>query len=117
MTDPQTIPDAVPMSWRIARWAFLGLAAVLYTLTTINAIGNFLGMRAFANNLGEGLSVFGWVALLSAIALPALVALLGVWITRRQPSITWLALLTGVGVVAMAQLEMVHLIPPTAYIG
>ncbi|WP_025133220.1 hypothetical protein [Leucobacter sp. PH1c] len=101
---------------RIAAWVGGLLIAVLYVHATTTGVGNLLGMLGMAGALGMGLSVSGWVWLVFGIAMPPLVFAGALLLGRgRRGGARILLLAAGITLVAVVQLDVMHLIPESTY--
>lgn len=104
-----------------AKKVFFVIAAIvlagLYVFTVAQAIGNWFGMKQIAETLSDGLSGEGMVWLAVGIIVPVLVFVLA-WLVGRKQTIPvkLLLLLLGIGVVAIMQLNIMHLVPTTTYL-
>jgi uncharacterized membrane protein (DUF485 family) len=115
-TDEDLMSAVVPQKQGVLAWIISALILVLYVYAVVAAVGNFLGMRVFASSLGSGLSVSGWFWLTLSVLLPVLLAALAVLLYRKTRVALWLLLLAGLGLLAVSQIEIVHLIPQTSFI-
>lgn len=101
-------------------WFWAGLVAVigLYVYAVSAAVGNWIGMDQLATMLADGLSGIGRVWLVVGVAIPVLAfavsALIGVGKSR---GVKLLLLCAGLTVVAILQLDVMHLVPTTLYLG
>ncbi|WP_125100317.1 hypothetical protein [Leucobacter chromiireducens] len=101
---------------RIAWWGAGLLIAVLYVHATVTGIGNLTGMLGLAGALGMGLSAGGWLWLVFGIAMPVLVFVAALLLGRKRGGGTRILLLmAGIAVVAVVQLDVMHLIPESSY--
>lgn len=101
----------------VLAWIAGVLLAVLYIFAAVTAVGNLLGMLGLAQAIGVGLSLTGVIWLAVGIAMPLLVLALALLFGRgKQPGIRILLLVAGIAVVAVLQIDLMHLIPESSYI-
>ncbi|WP_217134403.1 hypothetical protein [Leucobacter chinensis] len=101
-------------------WFWVGFIAVigLYAYSISAAIGNWIGMDQLATILADGLSDIGRVWLVVGVAVPALALLVSLLIgVGKKRSTKLLLMVAGLTVVAVLQLDMMHLVPTTTYLG
>ena len=101
------------VSFLIAAVALAGL----YVFAVAQAIGNWFGIKQIAETLSDGLSGEGMVWLVVGIIVPVLAFVIAWLIGRRHTiPVKLLLLLLGIGVVAIMQLNIMHLVPTTTYL-
>lgn len=104
------------MAKRVFSWVAGVLLAVLYIYATTTAIGNLTGMLGLSGALGTGLSVSGWVWLIAGILLPPVALAAALLLGRGRAAGSRLLLLAaGIAVVAVLQLDLMHVIPESTY--
>lgn len=102
------------MGWVV--WTFGVLVTVLYAYAAVAAIGNLLGIPNVAAALGLDVSVAGWAWLSVGVALPVLGYAAALVIGRGRPGWAKIMLLvTGLCVVAILQLDIMHLVPQASF--
>ncbi len=101
---------------RYARRTVIVLTALMYVYAVVAAVGNLIGMRNVAAAIGVDLTAMGVFWLIAGIALPIVVFGCAWLLSRAYKNWTWLVLLAGLALVAMLQLELLHLIPQTRYL-
>lgn len=102
----------------VTAWVAGVLLAVLYVYAAIAAVGNILGMIGLAGALGTGLSASGWLWLTLGVLIPVLVFALALLLSRRRGPWTRILLLAaGIAVVAVLQIDVMHVIPESSYFG
>ncbi len=100
----------------ILAWAAGILLGVLYLYAIATAVGNLLGMLGLAGALGTGLSGAGWFWLVFGIVAPAAVLALALMLGRRRGAGRRILLLAaGVALVAVVQIDLMHVIPESSY--
>ncbi|WP_241095385.1 MULTISPECIES: hypothetical protein [unclassified Leucobacter] len=97
-------------------WTIGGLVTLMYGYAVVAAVGNLLGIPGIAAALGLGVSAAGWAWLSLGVALPVLVYVVALVISRRRPGWARILLLaTGLCVVAVLQLDIMHVIPQSSF--
>ncbi|QIK62449.1 DUF3422 domain-containing protein [Leucobacter viscericola] len=100
----------------VSAWVVGFLLAVLYLYAATAAIGNLIGMSGLAGALGTGLSAVGWIWLITGIVMPVVLLSLALILGRkRKAGIRILLLAVGITVVAVLQIDLMHLIPESSY--
>ena len=97
-------------------WALGGLVTLIYGYAVVAAVGNLVGIPGIAAALGLGVSVTGWAWLSLGVALPVLLYGIALLLSRRRPG--WariLLLVTGLCVVAVLQLDIMHVTPQSSF--
>lgn len=102
----------------ISAWIIGVLITVVYAYAVIAAVGNLTGMIGLGGALGTGLSATGWTWLIVGVLMPIIVFGLALLIGRKRSA--WmrvLALAAGLTVVAICQIDIMHLILESSYFG
>lgn len=103
------------MAKRVIAWVIGILLTGLYASTVVAAVGNLLLLPEQAAVAGLGISGFGWFWLVFGVLMPVVVFALSLVIGRRKSSVLRLLVLaTGLGVVAVWQLEVALLVSPSS---
>lgn len=100
----------------IGAWVAGLLVTGLYAYAVFVQFGNLLGMQELGSRLGLGFSPLGWFWLLFGIVLPFLVLVAALLFGRRLRA--WgrvLLLAAGLAVVAVAQLDVMHVVPQAGF--
>ncbi|MGO3832684.1 MAG: hypothetical protein ACTJGT_01850 [Microbacteriaceae bacterium] len=111
---------AAPSKLSHTIWFWVGCIAVigLYAYAISAAVGNWIGMDQLATILADGLSDIGRVWLVVGVAVPSLTLLVSLLIgVGKKRSTKLLLMVAGLTVVAVLQLDMMHLVPTTTYLG
>lgn len=104
------------MARLITAWVGGVLLTALYVYAVLTGVGNLTGMLGFAGALGTTLSAPGWAWLLIGVAMPALVFAGALLLGRgRRAGSRILLLAAGIALVAVWQIDVLHLIPESAY--
>ena len=106
------------MTGRIMAWAAGVLLALLYGYLVVASVGNILGLQQSADAFGLALTPLAWAVLVFGIALPAIVFVGALLVSRRRtPGTRILVIVAGVCLVAAVQLESNHFVStyPTAF--
>lgn len=113
-----TAADAVSPSRSVLFWAAWAAVTGLYLYALIAAVGNFLGMSTVAQTLTGQLSTSGTVWLTAGVVLPLLAFALALLLGRgRSRTQKFLLLATGLCLLAVMQLNIMHLVPNSSYFG
>ena len=106
------------MAKRATAWVAGLLIGLLYLYAIVTGIGNFVGLVGLGGALGTGLSVSGQLWLIVGIAMPALVGVAALVLGRGRGAGTRILMLaTGLAIVAIWQIDMMHTIPESSYFG
>jgi hypothetical protein len=98
----ETLPPADPHRPRWLFYGLLGLTGLLYAYAIWNAVAYMIPL------IGLAIGTTGWVALILAIVMPAVVYAVALGLTRRRRLGTVaLVLLAGLGLVAVFWLDVV----------
>lgn len=104
------------MTQRILAWGAGAALALLYGYAAVAAVGNLLGMLGIGEALGTGISAVGWAWLVLGLALPPLVFAVALVAGRERAAGTRVLLVAaGLSLVAIAQLNIMHVVPQSAY--
>jgi hypothetical protein len=99
-------------------WSLGVVVAVVYAYAVVAAVGNLMGIPSVADAIGLGVSAVGWVWLSISVALPVFGFAVALLIGRGRPG--WakiLLLVTGLCVVAVAQIDILHVVPQSNFFG
>lgn len=97
-------------------WTLGILVSLLYGYAVVAAVGNLIGIPGVASALGLGVSLTGWAWLSLGALLPIIVFVLALLIARGRPGWAKIVLLaTGLCVLAVLQLDLMHLVPQSGY--
>lgn len=104
------------MGARITAWVLGIIVSLLYVATVIAAIGNLVLLPQLGAEIGYDITSFGWFWLGFGILMPVIAFALALLIARkRRPAMRVLVLVAGLAVVAAIQLEVLHLVPQSAF--
>ncbi|RGE23679.1 hypothetical protein [Leucobacter sp. wl10] len=104
------------MIGRIVVWTVGALLTGLYVYTVAASVGNIVMLPRMATSMGLGITPWGWFWLAFGALLPAVVYALALLVARgRKAALRLLVLAAGLGLVAAAQLEVMHLVPQTSF--
>lgn len=104
------------MAKLIAAWSAGLLIGLLYLYAIVAGIGNFVGVAGLSEALGTGLTGSGRFWLITGVAMPALVFVLALLLGRRRRAGTKILLLAaGVALVAVWQIDVMHVVPDSSY--
>lgn len=99
-------------------WTIGLIITALYGYAVVAAAGNLVGMPQAAVALGLTVTATGWAWLSLGVALPIVVFAVALLVARGRSSwVRILLLITGLCVVAVLQLDLMHLVPPSRYFG
>lgn len=101
----------------IGYWVVFVAIVALYVYALATAIGNWLGMSNIANILADGLSPSGILWLSVGVAIPVVTFIVASIVARGK--LRWqrvLILLLGLTIVAVLQLDLMHMVPTTRYL-
>lgn len=113
-----TATDAVSPSHSVLFWVAWAAVTGLYLYSLIAAIGNFLGMNTVAQALTGQLSISGTAWLSAGVVLPLLAFTMALLLGRgRSRTQKLLLLATGLCLLAVMQLNIMHLVPNSSYFG
>lgn len=100
----------------IVAWITGVFLTILYLYAVVTAVGNLMGMSGLADTLRIGLSAAGWTWMVIGIAMPAVLLSLALILSRKRTTGIRILLLTlGITVVAVLQIDLMHLIPESSY--
>ena len=106
------------MVGKVFAWVLGVLLTGLYVSAVVAAVGNAIMLPNVADSLGLGISVSGWFWLVFGIAFPVVVFGIALVLGRgRSAALRVLVLAAGIALVAVAQLEITHLVPQSSYFG
>lgn len=101
---------------RVLGWTLGVLLTGLYLSAVVSALGNLWYMPQFASQLGLALTPTGWLWLGLGIAVPVIVYALALLAARRRTAGPRLiSLACGLCVVAVWQLDVLHLVPQSSF--
>ncbi|MBL3698496.1 hypothetical protein [Leucobacter luti] len=104
------------MVTRVLAWVVGILLGGLYVYATVTGVGNLTGMLGLSGALGTGLSVSGWIWLVFGVAMPLILLAAALLLGRgRRAGIRILLLAAGIAVIAVLQLDLMHVIPESSY--
>lgn len=104
------------MGARITAWVLGIVITLLYSATVVAAVGNLVLLPRMGADIGYDISAFGQFWLWFGILMPVLVFAAALAIGWRRRAVTrLLVLVTGLAVVAVIQLEVLHLVPQSAF--
>lgn len=99
-------------------WVIGVLVTALYGYAVVAALGNLVGIPGIASALGLGVTAAGWAWLSLGVVLPIFVLLIAILMGLKRPGWAKLLLLvTGLCVVAVLQIDLLHLVPQSSYFG
>lgn len=99
-------------------WVVTTLVLGLFVYSVSAAVGNWIGMAALADLLADGLAPAGIAWLTVGVSIPVVFLVLALLLGRsRERSTKLLILFLGLALVAVMQLNIMHLIPTTTYLG
>lgn len=92
------------------------LLTVLYGFALFQSVGNIVNMPALAGQLGLSINLLGWMWLTIGVLIPIIGYLLSLWAGRRQNRVVRLLVLaTGLGIVSIMQLNIMHVVPTSSF--
>ncbi len=92
---------------RVSVWLMTGFFAIFFAFAVFAALGNLIGVTQIAGELEASIPFSGWLLLILGIALPVVVFVLAVWLGRKRSlTLRALILLAGLGLVAVAMLDI-----------
>lgn len=104
------------MAKTVAAWTAGVLLALLYLYAAVAAIGNLMYFPGLANVSGLEVSSVGWTWLIIGVIMPVVLLSLALILGRkRKAGIRILLLAVGITVVAVLQIDLMHLIPESSY--
>lgn len=104
------------MGARITTWVLGILLTLLYASTVIAATGNLVLLPKVGAEMGYDVTAFGWFWLWFGILMPVLVFGLALLIGRKRRAATRLfVLFAGLAVVSVLQLEVLLVVPQSAF--
>ena len=99
-------------------WTIGALVAVLYGYAVVAAVGNLIGIPGIASALGLGVTAAGWAWLSLGVVLPILIFLTALLMGLKRPGWAKIVLLaTGLCVVAVFQIDILHIVPQSSFFG
>lgn len=100
----------------ISAWAAGLLLGLLYLYAIVAGIGNFVGVTGMSSALGTELTGSGRFWLVIGLVMPAVVFVLALLLGRRRSAgIRILLLAAGVALVAVWQIDVMHVVPNSSY--
>ena len=91
----ENAPGSSTTKSRTPQWLAMTLAVLFglfFAYDVWEGLGNLVGMLTIANELGLGLSVLGWIVLLTAMLLPIALFGLAFWLGYKRPPLQQIAL-------------------------
>ncbi|MFC4223203.1 hypothetical protein [Lysinibacter cavernae] len=90
-------------------WTISGFFALFFAYNVFSGIGNVIGITGYAAALDAGISASGWAILIGGVVLPIVVFGLCVFLGRRRSlGLRALILFTGLAVVAVITVDILH---------
>lgn len=104
------------MAGKITAWALFVALTLLYAYMVVAALGNLIMLPELSATMGLRVTGVGWFWLCLGVALPIIAYGIALLVGRRRGGgVRLLVLATALAVTAMAQLEILHLVPQASF--